>query len=72
MPLETQEDYALGNITANLCRYCVDEQGNLLDYRTILKNNVSYYVESQGITEQAALAMAESLLKTMPAWKNHS
>jgi hypothetical protein len=41
MTLETQEDYALGNITANLCRYCVDEQGNLLDYRTILKNNVS-------------------------------
>ncbi len=70
MPLENKEDFALGDLSSDYCKYCVDATGQLLPYETILKSNAHYYQESQGITEQAALNMAQDLLKTMPAWKH--
>ena len=70
MPLENKEDFALGDTSSIYCKYCVDKQGELLPYQTILENNAHYYKESQGLTEQAALKMAKDLLKTLPAWKD--
>ncbi len=70
MPLEKKEDFALGDTSSSYCHYCVDKQGSLLPYETILKANANYYQESQGITEQAANKLAKDLLKSMPAWKN--
>lgn len=70
MPLENNEDFALGDTSSSFCKYCVDKKGELLPYETILKNNAHYYKESQGLTEQAAIKMAKDLLMTMPAWKN--
>lgn len=70
MPLESKEDFALGDAQSDFCKYCVDAKGKLLPYDTILENNAHYYKESQGLTEQAAIKMAKDLLKTMPAWKS--
>lgn len=70
MPMETNEDFALSNTSSDFCRYCVDNKGKLLTYEQILENNASYFQESQGITQQAAVKMAADLLKTQPAWKN--
>ncbi len=69
MPLQTEEDFALGDITAIYCKHCVDPNGQLLPYEKILHSNAHYYQESQGLTEQAALKMTRDLLVTMPAWK---
>jgi hypothetical protein len=69
MPLESKEDFALGDTESSFCKYCVDEKGQLLSYEAILENNVHYYKESQGITDAAATKMARDLLVTMPAWK---
>lgn len=70
MPLENQDDYAIGDTSSPYCKYCVDTHGQLLPYETILKANAHYYQESQGLTEQAATKMAKDLLHSMPAWKN--
>lgn len=70
MPLQNAEDFAMGDETANFCRYCVDKEGKLLPFDKILKSNASYFQESQGLTEQAATKMAKDLLVSMPAWKN--
>jgi hypothetical protein len=70
MPLEKVDDFALGDTSSQYCKYCVDGQGRLLPYETILENNASYYQESQGVTAPAATKMAKDLLKSMPAWKN--
>ena len=69
MPLNAAEDFAMGDETSTFCRYCVDKQGKLLPYETILKSNASYYQKSQGISESAAVQMARDLLVSMPAWK---
>lgn len=70
MPMENAEDYALSNTTSEFCRYCVDEAGKLLSFDKILNANASYFKESQGLTETAAMKMATDLLKSQPAWKN--
>jgi hypothetical protein len=70
MPLEKSEDYALGDTSQAYCVYCTDAKGQLLPFEKILKANANYYVESQGITPDAAMKMATDLLKNQPAWKN--
>lgn len=70
VPLEKAEDYALGDPSQEYCCYCTDEKGGLLPYSEILEMNTKYYIESQGITEQAAQTMAANFLKSQPAWKN--
>jgi len=70
MPLEKKEDYALGDLNAKYCSYCVDKAGQLLPFEKILDSNAHYYKESQGLTEQAATKMARDLLYGQPAWKH--
>jgi len=68
-PIEQPEDFALGNIVSLYCRYCTDEQGRLLPYEKILQANTQFYIDSQGISADAAENMAKDLLATMPAWE---
>jgi hypothetical protein len=68
MPLERPEDFSQGNTQSEYCRYCTDETGNLLPYEAVLKMNAGFYIESQGISPEAAMKMAEDLLKSQPAW----
>lgn len=70
MPLTQASDFALSDETSTFCTYCVDKEGKLLPFDSILKSNAGYYQESQGLSEQAALKMAKDLLVSMPAWKN--
>jgi hypothetical protein len=69
MPLEKPEDFALGDPKSLYCGSCTDQKGKLLPYEEILAMNAKYYVDSQGITPNAAQRMAKALLDSMPAWK---
>jgi len=69
MPLEKTEDFALGDTSSVYCKYCTDEQGQLLSFDTILTGTTKFYVESQGVNEEAARKMAKALLLDMPAWR---
>lgn len=72
MPLERPEDHALGDVSHPYCRYCTDTVGKLLPYEHVLRTNADYFVESQGVTPDAATRMARELLGGMPAWRGHS
>jgi hypothetical protein len=68
--MEKAEDFALGDVNQEYCRYCTDKQGKLLPWDEILKSNAQYYMKSQGLTSEAAQKTASDYLKTLPAWKN--
>ncbi|MBI3441523.1 MAG: hypothetical protein HY052_06955 [Proteobacteria bacterium] len=72
MSLEKQEDFALGDTAADYCHYCTDSAGKLFPFEKILKMNIAYYMESQGITETAASKMALEYLRSLPAWRSHA
>ena len=69
-PMENPEDFALGDPSQPHCRYCTDSTGALLPYEAVLATNARHYVESQGVSPEAARNMAAALLASMPAWRN--
>jgi hypothetical protein len=69
-PMEKEEDFALGDPSQRYCRYCTDARGALLPYEAVLATNARYYVESQGVSPEAAEGMAAALLAAMPAWRD--
>src|SRR5947208_583464 len=44
-------------------------EARLLPYEQVLETNARYYVQSQGITPDAATRLAQALLADMPAWR---
>jgi hypothetical protein len=70
MPMQNAEEFALGDLNSDFCKYCTDAAGKLLPFEQILKANADYFKESQGLAEHAAFKMATDLLKSQPAWKN--
>jgi Putative zinc ribbon domain len=72
LPMEKPEDFSMGNPKNIYCRYCTDAHGNLLPYEAVLETNIQYYIDSQGITPDAANRMARALLASMPAWKSRA
>ena len=69
MPLTQPEDFALGDINSNFCKFCVDHKGNLLPFDDILQGTAKFYVDSQGINLESATQMAREMLLEMPVWK---
>ncbi len=69
MPFEKPEDHALADINNNYCRHCADDKGKLLPYDAVLKSNIEFYIESQGLNRDAASHLAKEFLAKMPAWK---
>lgn len=70
MAMEKAEDFTMGDSSQEYCRYCTDKSGKLLPFEKVLKINANYYVESQGVTSDAAAKMAKEMLMAQPAWKN--
>lgn len=69
-PMEKDEDFALSDRSQPYCHNCTDARGALLPYEAVLDTNAQYYIESQGISADAAFDMAATLLAAMPAWRN--
>jgi hypothetical protein len=70
--MERDEDFALNDPSRPYCRYCTDAGGALLPYEAVLDTNARYYVESQGVSPDAARGMAAALLASMPAWRDRA
>ncbi len=57
---------------AMYCAYCVDEQGKLRSYETILEGCISgYFIPMQKLSRPDAEKAARELLKKQPAWALH-
>lgn len=68
MPFQTAADHALGNEAIPYCSNCTTSDGALKPYEEVLAATKGYFIVSQGIDPDAALGMAETLLKKQPAW----
>jgi hypothetical protein len=71
-PMLTPGDHAGGNPDAEYCSTCAEANGELKPFADVLQANASYFVRHQGVDPQAARAMANALLTSMPAWKAHN
>lgn len=68
MLLYDPREFAPGAMSDLYCRYCTDAKGNLLPFEKVLADDVLYYQTTLGVTENAALKMAISVISRQPAW----
>lgn len=69
MPMDKPEDHGGGDVNNPFCKYCTDEQGNLMPREQVRAKMVQFYIQKQGKTQEEAEKLTDQLMGTMPAWK---
>ena len=79
MPMEKAEDFALGDINKDYCRYCARKDGTMKSYDETLEYSVKWAQENENYkmmgfkkrpTESEARKAIIAHMSTLPAWKN--
>ena len=66
MPMEKPEQFGANDTSNAYCVHCTNDKGELFDYDTILKGNIQFYMEDQGLDEAAAKEYSIKYLSTLP------
>jgi hypothetical protein len=66
------EDFAGGNLNAPYCSTCAWPDGALKPFDVVVEANAEYFQRHQGISPDAARAMARALLLSKPPWQGRS
>ncbi len=69
MPMERNEDFAMGDPTKDYCRYCARPDGSMQSYDEKLESMTGFIVRTQGLDRGVARESARSTMARLPAWK---
>lgn len=69
VPMETPEDYAMGDTSKDYCRHCARPDGTMQSYEEKKQNFIQFVVRTQGLDERAAEGVVETIMKNLPAWR---
>ena len=72
MPLESAEDYPLGDETKKYCKYCAHSDGTMQSYDEKLAAMTQFIQDVQGVDETAAREYARKLMADLPAWRRET
>lgn len=67
--MDKPEDHGGGDVNNPFCKYCTDEQGNLMPREQVRAKMIQFYIQKQGKTQEEAEKLTDQLMGTMPAWK---
>jgi hypothetical protein len=54
MPMKNVEDFAMGDLNKEYCRYCCRPDGTMQSYDEKLNSLTNFIVKTQGLDEKAA------------------
>lgn len=69
MPMKNKEDYAMGDLEKDYCRFCCHEDGTMESYEEKLSSLTSFIIKTQGLEKQTAEVAAKEMMSKLPAWK---
>ena len=69
MPMSSAEDFPNEDQAKEYCRYCARADGSMQSYEEKLQSYASWIVNTQGLSDAAALEQAKHILSQLPAWK---
>lgn len=69
MPMNSREDYPMGDETKEYCRFCSKPDGAMQSYEEKLENMTKFIQNSQGLGETAAKEIAKGMMLSLPAWR---
>lgn len=69
MPMEKVSDFPGGDEAKDYCIYCARPDGTMQSFEEKKVGMVEFTMKSQGFNESAALKIALTSMKKLPAWK---
>lgn len=69
MPMEKPKDHAQEDRNKSYCIYCAAPDGRMQTYDEKRTNLIEFVIRTQGIDEEAAAGVVETMMKDLPAWK---
>jgi hypothetical protein len=69
MPMEKPEDFAMGDMSKDYCKYCCHPDGTMQSYDEKLESMTDFVVRTQGLDQESARSAAKSMMAELPAWK---
>jgi hypothetical protein len=71
MPMNISSDFALNDENKNYCIHCARTDGNMKSFDEVKEGMTYFIIKTQGLTPEVAESAALSVMKNLPAWKNH-
>ncbi len=70
MPMDKPEVHGGGDANNPFCKYCTDDQGNLLPKETVRTNMIQLYKDKQSKSQEEAEKLTDQLMGSMSTWKD--
>lgn len=67
--MDKPEDHGSSDANNPFCKYCTDEQGNLMPREQVRTKMIQFFIQKQGKTQEEAEKATDQLMGAMPAWK---
>lgn len=71
MPMNKTSDYPQGDVRKDYCIYCMNPDGSMQSFEEKKAGMIRFVMKSQGFDEKAAVKIAESIMKKLPAWREY-
>ena len=68
MPMRNPDDFALNDTAKDYCVHCARPDGSMQSFEEKKESLTGFIVKTQGLDRGAALKVAESIMKKLPAW----
>lgn len=65
------EDFAMKDITKDYCIYCARPDGSMQSFEEKRSALIQFVIHTQGFHPVAAEAIAENMMKKLPAWADY-
>jgi len=71
MPMNEKADFAMGDESKDYCIHCTNADGSMHSFDEKKESMTNFIIKTQGLSREDAQNVALSMMKELPAWKNH-
>jgi hypothetical protein len=71
MPMKDPSEFACGDTSRDYCVHCARPDGSMQSFEEKCAGLTMFIMKTQGVDRAAALSVAESMMKKLPAWTSH-
>jgi hypothetical protein len=69
--MNNTSDFAMNDESKDYCIHCARPDGAMQTFNEKKENLTNFIIQTQGLPREAAENAALSMMKNLPAWKNH-
>jgi hypothetical protein len=71
MPMNKKEDFAMNDDSREYCVHCANADGSMHSFEEKKESLTGFIIKTQGLDRKTAENAALSMMKGLPAWKEH-